>query len=137
MADTPAISRFMATDEQKREFSLALRAARMAADLSQQRLSDLLSDHVDRRVPQETYSAWDRGVNTPQPSDLFALEEILRVPPGSLSRHLGFLPVDVVEAPPADTVTAVRQDRALERWQQDIIINTYESFISGSSRRTR
>lgn len=41
----------------------------------------------------DAVAKWKSGESEPPPLTVFAVEQLLDVPPGDLSRHLGFLPV--------------------------------------------
>lgn len=57
-------------------------------------------------MTQAVVSRIELGQVEPEPNQVFALERDLGVPPGSLSRYLGYLPVDPADAPePATVVT--------------------------------
>lgn len=61
---------------------------------------------------QSTVSAWKRGQCEPDMDTVFALEELLGLRPGHLSRHLGYLPVTVEIALPTVEDTISRSDLA-------------------------
>src|SRR5688500_13111052 len=49
-------------------------------------------------VSESAVSQWITGTNEPTRRKVFAIEKALGVQPGTLSRHLGYLPVDAVPA---------------------------------------
>lgn len=55
-------------------------------------------------VSTSTMSSWKLGQPPALPAMVFALEGALDLPPGHLSRHLGYLPVD--EPGPDDPIEA-------------------------------
>lgn len=81
-------------------FVAALNDAIHAAQITHKRLADA-TDWTTDYIRKIT-----RGERIPKPQGVFALEEALKLRPGELSRHLGFVPVDaagsVVEAIEAD-----------------------------------
>lgn len=87
-------------------FQAALKAA-----LCGQKLID-----VARRsgVAQSTISTWTTGGGaSASPVTVFAVERALGVPPGHLSRHLGFMPVEACDEPTVDTAYAIQNDPAI------------------------
>lgn len=83
--------------------------------LSQSELGQLVG------VKQSTMSSWVNGVAAPSPDTVFALEAAIKVPPGSLSRHLGYVPLDAAKT--ALTVkAAVHADTALGTVERAMIL---------------
>ena len=80
-----------------REFGAALRQSREDKGLSQQALASALANAGFSRTYQSV-QGWERGEGAPEPEIVFALEECLDVPPGRLSRVLGYLPAGAVQA---------------------------------------
>lgn len=69
-------------------------------------------------VSERTIRSWTRAERLTAPDVVFALEDRLGVRPGSLSRHLGYLPVgrDEAEAMVEDSIVErVREDAAAYR----------------------
>lgn len=68
-------------------------------------------------VTPSTISNWSTAKNEPDPQQVFRTETALGVPPGTLSRHLGYLPVGesagVLSAIDADSALAPNAKRAL------------------------
>ncbi len=79
----------------RQAFGTAVAGALAVRDLTQRALADALG------VKQPTVSAWLSGESEPASAVVFELERVLELPPGHLSRHLGYLPPDAVGAPPA------------------------------------
>lgn len=83
-----------ANDEQKEAFSAALRAAMASAGITE--VTDLArrgqAVGIDRHG--QTFSTWVHG-SEPSRGEVLALEVLLGVEPGHLSRHLGWVPVGV------------------------------------------
>jgi len=81
-----------ATEEQKVAFSAALRAAMAAAGINE--VADLArrgqAAGIDRHL--QTFNTWANGAE-PSRGEVLALEMLLGVEPGHLSRHLGWVPV--------------------------------------------
>lgn len=72
-------------------FGVALKAAREDQDLSQETLGRAI-DSFQTRI-----SSWETGRTEPEPHSVFALERTLDLPPGSLSQHLGYIPIECKE----------------------------------------
>lgn len=70
-----------------RRFGKAMSKARQDRDLSQAALGAMVKSN------QSTVSSWERGESEPPPDFVFAIETACKVPPGSLSRLLGYMPI--------------------------------------------
>lgn len=83
-------SRSDGTEEPDRlvEFGAALRAARTERKISQVELAGMLT------TTQSAVSAWENGDDEPGRDRVFEIERCLDLPAGSLSRHLGYLPIE-------------------------------------------
>jgi transcriptional regulator with XRE-family HTH domain len=82
-----------ATDDlqsRREAFGDALRRAMSAADLSQGDVAGRIG------VRQTTVSEWIQANKEPRYEIVFSLEQALDLPPGALSHHLGYVPVDAV-----------------------------------------
>lgn len=77
-------------------------------------------------IAQPQISKYLAGEATPEPRRVFAIEQALDLAAGSLSRLLGYLPVDAV---PAVTVAdAAEQDPWLTRDQRDDLVAVWETM---------
>ena len=75
-------------------------------------------------VTDDTVRKWAQGAHAPEPATVFALEHLLGVVPGGLSRYLGYLPVD------APVVTsAIEQDPDLSAHDRYVLHATYEAML--------
>lgn len=79
-------------------FGAALVAFREAAGLSQSEMARRVKSIAgkSRAVYQQNITNWERATGTvrlPDPSDVFAIEQVLGVEPGALSSNLGYVPV--------------------------------------------
>ena len=93
-------------------FVRALRAAVEGQNLDE--LVAKIAAHSGETFTRPALDQWLTG-STKDPSrwKVFAAEKSLDLPPGALSRHLGYLPLDAVPAlTPED---AIRQDASLPR----------------------
>lgn len=75
--------------------------------LSQRELATSLG-----RATHTVFYRWAEYKAEPQPAEVFAIERVLEVPPGTLSRHLGYLPPEARSAAPikATFEEAIRAD---------------------------
>lgn len=115
------------TQRQRRAFATALQGAR--GDVSTRELADQLG----YRSPG-TISHWEKGESPPEPPVVFALEDRLGLTPGTLSQHLGFLPV-AADAAPCTVETALVSDLHLTEDRREILRNIYRDFVSTRPRR--
>jgi transcriptional regulator with XRE-family HTH domain len=79
----------MADEERRRAFGEALIEARLARRLTQGELVARLGGGTSSKV-----SEWEHGISEPRPHTVFAIEKALEVYPGSLARHLGYVPLE-------------------------------------------
>lgn len=80
--------------ERRRRFGNALASALSNQGRRQVELAEALG------TTQPAISAWITGRSEPAADLVFACEVVTGVGPGALSRHLGYLPLDAVGAPP-------------------------------------
>lgn len=113
----------------KATFGRALAAALRRRGISQRTLADLLG-----RTAQSSVSAWTRGDTAPGPEVVFEMEQVLEVPPGHLSQHLGYVPAGI--QPPASVVAAIEADPLLEPVHRQALLALYREFTVGPSRRS-
>lgn len=81
------------------------------------------------RVSQGMLSAWLLGkVSSPDPHKVFAVEKALDLPPGHLSRHLGFIPVPEKsqEEPLSFRDWLAQHGQDLRDDEQDALLGVYE-----------
>lgn len=74
-----------------KRFAAALIDALLAQDVDQGTVGAALN------VTQSTVSRWCRGDREPSMEQVAELELVLNQPAGSLSRHLGYVPVEVMD----------------------------------------
>ena len=84
---------------------------------------------VGREAPwaQTAVSQWLRGVTTPEPEVVFAMERALALRPGDLSRHLGYLPVGS-RAEPVGVEQAIQADPRLSDRVKRALTLTYREL---------
>jgi transcriptional regulator with XRE-family HTH domain len=114
-----------ATPEERTAFGLALALARRETGMTQERLAVAIGKS------QPLVGEWERGRKEPSPADACAAEQILNVqPPGSLTRHLGYLPKWAGGEPLPCTVTdAILSDPHLTDSRKRQLLGVYREFI--------
>jgi hypothetical protein len=85
------------TDEQRKAFSVALKAAMAAAGVESaaQLHRRALVAGIDKTA--SAVGHWTTGYSEPARPEVLILEQICEVEPGHLSRHLGWVPVSISE----------------------------------------
>ncbi len=91
------------TDQQRKAFSVALKGAMAAAGVESaaQLHRRALVVGIDKTA--SAVGHWTTGHSEPSRPEVLILEQICEVEPGHLSRHLGWIPVDV------DSETTIEQ----------------------------
>lgn len=102
-------------------FGTALAATLRARGMTQHGLGRSLG------IGQSTISAWVADRATPGHAIVFRVERELGVSPGSLSRHLGYLPVDVAQ--PGTVLDCIDADPALTPGQQAALRAVYQELV--------
>ncbi len=74
--------------------------------------------HVD--LTDDAVRSWIKGGSEPPPLTVFAVERFLELPPGDLSRHLGYAPVGSVSV-----TAAIDADEGLSDDARRILRVTY------------
>jgi transcriptional regulator with XRE-family HTH domain len=113
-------------------FGEALRGALSDRSMSQQALAHQLG-----LSSQSVVSQWISGTHEPSPGRVFAIEQVLDLAPGQLSRLLGYLPLEA--EPVMDLPGAVAIDPTLTDQQRQAILALYDVLRSTdrASRRRR
>lgn len=75
-------------------------------------------------VTADAVTKWTKG-DTPPPLTVFGLETLLGLPPGELSRHLGYQPTSA----PASVVAAIEADDRLDPLVARVLIGGYKQAI--------
>lgn len=123
MADSPSI------DERRRAFGGALQKALTVKRMTQVDLAEALG------VKQPTVSGWLNAIAAPDsPSLVFDIERALDLTPGSLSKHLGFLPIDAVRSV-ATVRSAIMDDAALSADEKTMLLGAYEAAAKSHRRK--
>lgn len=113
--------------DSRRAFGQAVGGALALRDLTQRAIAETLG------VKQPTISAWLSGESEPASAVVFELERALELPPGHLSRHLGYLPPDALEAAPPTFEAVVEADPLLDEPSKRGLLAMYREL---TTRRT-
>lgn len=113
----------------QRAFGDALAEAMAVRGMTQRELGEALG------LKQPTISAWIAGtVSTITPSLVFETERALRLPPGRLSRILGYVPMSAAKVS-ASFERVVMDDPLLEAHEKRGLLAMYGEFTKGRRRR--
>ncbi len=108
-------------------FRASAEAAMAAADMDWYDLGRELG------VTHQAVRNYFSGETYLRPDRCFRIEQILGVQPGSLSRHLGYLPLDAVAS--RTVPAAARADRRLDDDAVDVVITVYETAVAQTRAR--
>jgi transcriptional regulator with XRE-family HTH domain len=114
------------TDRRAR-FGKALDEAMRSAGWNQQGLAEPL------HTTQSSVSAWIHGKNVPSADDVFEIELLLDLTPGSLSRHLGYQPVGADQAPP-DMEQTISVNPHLDADSKEMMKRFYRTLRAASKK---
>lgn len=117
------------TDNRLRDFGRALREALSVQKMTQEGLGDRLG------VSQPAVSDWINGESEPAPEMVFVIESQLKIPPGSLSRHLGYLPPQALKHV-ATVRDAIMGDTSLSVAEKEMLLGAYSAAVAGKARKT-
>lgn len=106
-----------------REFGETLAQAMSLRGMTHRRLGEELG------VTQSAISAWKSGAAEPSSRTVFSIERALELPPGHLSRTLGYLPVDGRQSEIVSFEQVVVGDPLLAEDQKRGLIALYRSFV--------
>lgn len=79
-------------------------------------------------ITQSAISAWIAGQSEPSREMVFQIEQVLELPPGNLSRHLGYLPPSAADSTPVTFEDAVMNDPLLDETQKRGVLALYREF---------
>lgn len=119
----------MTTPDAKTAFASALVDAMNVRRTTQRALADELG------TTQPAVSAWTRADAEPAPETVFALERALDLPPGHLSRLLGYLPLDAGTASESSFEATVVGDPLLDETGKRVLFALYRELVSRPSAR--
>jgi len=109
------------------DLSDALKEACRHARVSYKVLSDRLLEQEGMHRGKDTVSLWANGRQRPWPDELFAVERVLRLPPGHLSKLDGYVPA--ANRPVRSVVEAINHDTALSPELRQALIAAYRAFL--------
>lgn len=113
-----------AEDEDRTAFGAALAEALKARGLTQVKFGAMIGR------PQGSISAYVNGQDLPDTRRaIFDMERVLELPPGHLSRHLGYLPPSAAGAEIADVGRAIDLDPMLEEDSKQALKKVYEGLV--------
>lgn len=121
----------LTSDEKRRtRFGQALSEAMHTQGLTQAELGARLNE-----MRQSSISAWTTGAALPPDVEtVFALERALKLTPGQLSKHLGFLPTRRSKTV-LTVADAVKADDRLDDAGQRVLLATYKELVNAAKRR--
>lgn len=117
----------MATDHgdraaaERRAFGLALVGALSAKGVSQRGLADRL------RITQGAVNGWCSGLSECPHRVAFQVERELELPPGHLTQHLGYVPVDGKSTASVSFERTVLDDPALSDQMKRALLSFYRT----------
>lgn len=119
------------TDRRNRleRFGRELAAALATRGLTQRELGEALGG-----TRQSAVSSWCSGQAEPNPATVFGIERALELPPGRLSRHLGYLPVGGDRGVDGDVERAIAGDPFLDPVEKRGMLAMYTELVSRRSR---
>lgn len=117
--------------EQRSALGARMKAARQAHGWTRQEFCDRLgTDSRDQAWSPQRIMNYENGDRVPKDlADLWLLEEGLRLDPGRLSRHLGFLPIGA-DCPEYDVEDALSADPRLDPDDRHALLTAYWETLS-------
>jgi len=100
-----------------------LRRAREAVGQTQLGLSRAIG------VTRSAVWQWEQGRAIPRPGAVAAVERELRLPPGALSRLLGYLPAGAVEREMISVIEAIEADSRLGERERELLAAMYRELL--------
>lgn len=116
--------------KERQAFGRALEHALADARMTQSELARRYAEATGSKVTPSKVSDWTKGESLPEngdPDAIFLVEKLLGVAPGSLTRHLGYVPV----ATQGCTVeVAIDSDPLLGEWARDNLHMQYRALLT-------
>lgn len=110
------------------QFGAAVKATRVEKKVSQVELASRIGS------TQSLVSAYEAGEHEPPRETVFAIEVALDVPAGSLSRFLGYLPVNYEgRAPLSFRDFLMRDEATLSPEQRRVFLDLYRQFTAAET----
>lgn len=110
----------MPSDAALRRFGRAVAEARDARGWTQDELAERAG------VSQSNVSGWEQGKWTPDPDAVFTVERALRLAPGTLSVHLGYVPAKELDR--AVDVEAAILTSSLDELDRRALVGLYRQL---------
>lgn len=110
------------TEARAKMFGCRLARARQGVGLSQAGLAERAG------IKPSTLSSWEKGLNEPPPDAVFGIEQALGLKPGTLSHHLGYVPVGAESI--VGVEEAVLSDLTLNDYRQGLLLELYRTLQS-------
>lgn len=82
-------------------------------------------------------NVWRNLKAEPEPWEVFELEEYLRVPPGTLSKNLGYMPPGIRSEGAATVLEAIDADAQLPEWGRRLLKSSYNEILNSRAGRRR
>jgi len=102
-------------------FAAALRRHRQGSGFpTQARLAAMLD------CSWHAVGAWERAIWAPSPEKVFEIERLLALTPGTLSSHLGYLPVTGAQP---SVLAAIDADPKLTSESKELLVGMYKSLV--------
>jgi transcriptional regulator with XRE-family HTH domain len=121
------------TPEQMAAFGQAIAEELRSRGLTQAQLRRDLEEALGDTIHQTTVSNWVAGKHEPSRTQAILLEEFLRAAPGSLTRHIGYLPLTA--HPTIDVIDAIGADPGLTPEQREDLTAQYEGMLARTRAR--
>ena len=113
----------MAAKPELEAFSEALKRAREDSGMSLRALADAVE------ASHTVVAQWERGEHAPRPPRVRMLEHVLQLPPGSLSRLLGYWPAESADGHSVGVIEAARADPRLGERDRRILTAVYRELV--------
>jgi transcriptional regulator with XRE-family HTH domain len=119
-------------EERRQAFGRALDQALGARGVTQRQLAEALN------TVQAAISAWVNAEAAPDPDVVFEAERFLKLDPGHLSHHLGYLPPEAAKKGTKPTFeSVVLDDELLDETSKRGLLAAYREFVTSRRRRRR
>ncbi|HEU5085684.1 MAG TPA: hypothetical protein VFU14_20250 [Acidimicrobiales bacterium] len=127
----------MTDDAGDEPFTTALAELLRVHGMSYRGLAAALAEdgQLERPPSKDTVALWVRGKQPMWPHEVFAVERVLDERPGTLSRHLGYVPADAAPATKAED--AVAEDVELRDSAESILAVIAVARRQAQQRRRR
>lgn len=119
----------MSHGDDPKAFGRALHDVLERKGMSQTELAAEVGHVLGRKpISQPWVSEIRRGIKTPPPEVAMAMEKVLRVRPGQLTCHLGYVPVEAT--PAVSVVDAIEADPLLDERGRRSLAAAYQALVA-------